>query len=399
MGYDETLLVKCIVVEVIIASIIAIATVLSYGQVVSPLFAFSFFIPLIYIFRKIKSFSKELLLLTVLCLLHVWFSGMICGGALNFNYFKKVIMFLSFAYLAYYAVNVNSCNEKLLNLIKLFPVISGIVMVVAYFFLGKTEMRGGGITLGFSNPNAAGIWLLHLILYGFLYVLECSEKKARLLYIPIIIALLILLDLTKARSCYIALVFFGVVLFLGILGIQVNKFMCFAVVLIPLIFTFFYMNIVDSNWVQTEFAFMISEGKPLTSRMAIWNDAFEAIREHFFLGDYCGISDGTGMSQLHNTHLDVLSSYGIVPFILFIKILYKSTLKTLEKANGVYKYAAFASFCAVLIMGTIEAAIVSGSMGLNLLTIGFIVLGTADVNNDKSEEKDGKHLKPRRRII
>lgn len=89
------------------------------------------------------------------------------------------------------------------------------------------------------------------------------------------------------------------------------------------------------------------------------------------------------MSQLHNTHLDVLCSYGIVPFLLFIKLLYKNIIQILRKANTFYKYAAFTSFCAVLIMGTFEAAVVSGSMGLNLLTVGFIVLGIADPDRER----------------
>lgn len=384
MCYNDKILARCIMTEVIIASIIAMATVLGYESIVSPLFAISFFIPLIYVSRTVRSFPKELLILTVLCLLHVLFNGMQYGGALGFNYFKKAIMLLSFMYLANYAVGIRCYEAICINLIKSAPVIAGVVMVVSYFYFGKTEVWGGGIILGFTNPNTAGMWLFHLILYGVLYVLECPKKKIRLLYIPIIIAMLSMLELTKTRSCYIALAFFSILLCLRIFKIQANKFLCFVILLIPLVYALIYINIADSSWFQTKFAFMISEGKPLTSRVNIWKEAFEVIRNHFVLGDYCGISNGTGTSQLHNTHLDVLCSYGFVPFLLFIQILYKSIVQTVEKANTFYKYAAFASFCSVLIMGTFEAAVVSGAMGLNLLTIGFLVLATVD--EDKIEE-------------
>ena len=383
LSHNETVLTRCIAAEIAVASIIAMATVLSYSQIVSPLFSLSFMIPLIYISRRVKSFSKELLLLTVLCLFHVWFNGMVYGGALNFGYFKKLIMFLSFIYLSYYAVNISLCRARLLNVIKTSPLIAGVVMVVSYFFLGKTELWAGGITLGFNNPNTAGIWLLHLILYGILYVLECPKKKIRILYVPIIAAMFRMLELTRTRSCYIALAFFAVLLFLRIFKIQINTSICFAIAVAPLICTFIYLNIADSYWFQSKFAFLVSDGKPLTSRMSLWTHAFEVIKTHFLFGDYCGISNGTGMSQLHNTHLDVLCSYGIVPFLLFIKLLYKNIIQILRKANTFYKYAAFTSFCAVLIMGTFEAAVVSGSMGLNLLTVGFIVLGIADPDHER----------------
>lgn len=384
MCYDEKILAKCIMTEVIISSIIAMATVLGYETVVSPLFAISFLIPLIYVSCTVRSFPKELLMLMVLCLLHVLFNGMQYGGMLGFDYLKKVIMFLSFIYLVYYAVDIRLCKAIYINLIKIAPVIAGVVMVVSYFYLGKTEVWGGGIILGFTNPNTAGMWLFHLILYGILYVLECPKKKIRLVYIPVIIALLRMLALTKTRSCYIALFFLAMLLCLRIFKIQANKFLCFVMLLLPLVYALIYINIAYSDWFQTKFAFMISEGKSLTSRVKIWKEAFEVIRNHFVLGDYYGISNGTGVSQLHNTHLDVLCSYGFIPFLLFIKILYKCTVQTIEKANTFYKYAAFASFCAVLIMGTFEASIVSGAMGLNLLTIGFLVLATVD--EEKMEE-------------
>ena len=60
---------------------------------------------------------------------------MVYGGALNFGYFKKLVMFLSFVYLSYYAVNISLCRTRLLNVIKTSPLIAGVVMVVSYFFL------------------------------------------------------------------------------------------------------------------------------------------------------------------------------------------------------------------------------------------------------------------------
>lgn len=91
-----------------------------------------------------------------------------------------------------------------------------------------------------------------------------------------------------------------------------------------------------------------------------------------------GITIGSHVKIGANTYVDVLASYGVVPFILFIKILYGSVTSTMDRAYSFHKYASLCAFYAVLIMGTFEAAMVAGSMGLNLLTVGLLVLANVD---------------------
>lgn len=378
MSSDEKALSFCFLTEILLASIIGMATVLKMPSIVSPLFYISIFVPGIFVFRYLKTFPRVLLLLVACCIANVSINGMLYDGVMNFDYYKKVIMFLVFMVLIYYSIELKCCRKILIDLLEVFPIIAGLMFVIAYYYLGNTSTWGGGLSLGFSNPNTAGMWLLHLILYGILFLLDSSKGWMRFLYVPVIMAMLPMLELTRTRSCYIALAFFAIMLVLRVFKIKANKVLCLVITVLPIVYAIVYLNLVYTNWFQTKFSFMASEGKTLNSRVGVWNESFESIKEHFVFGNYCGISNGTGQSQLHNTHVDVLASYGVVPFLAFLKIIYDTITTSVRNSNSFYKYAAISAFCAVLIMGTFEAAMVAGSMGLNLLTVGLIVLANSD---------------------
>jgi len=134
--------------------------------------------------------------------------------------------------------------------------------------------------------------------------------------------------------------------------------------------------------------FMVSEGKNLTSRVRIWSRALNGFMKHPIFGNYSGLSRGTGQSQMHNTHIDVLASYGIIPFVFFLKILYDRVMQSSRKTTSMYQTAAFSAFCAVVVTGTFEAAMVAGAMGLNLLTVGLLLLAQNEVQQT-TENKRG----------
>lgn len=109
----------------------------------------------------------------------------------------------------------------------------------------------------------------------------------------------------------------------------------------PLLFAGLYMRVVDAPFFARFFSFATAEGKELNSRTDIWEPAFRRFASSPVLGAYCQISDGTGMSQLHNTHVDILVSYGTSVLVL-------------------------AGFICVLLLGIGEAALFSGGLGITL---------------------------------
>ena len=368
-----------IVCEIIIATLISIMTTIHNEEIVSILFASSFILSFVYLRHYLKCFPLFPLLLIGLCSLNIMFNVFLSNGIISFNYLKKLIMFISFILMMYYSSSQGGLVDgKILALINVIPIIGAVELIVSFFFFFFTEILAHAVLLGFSNSNFAGMWLLHFILYAAILLFDCKEHKWLVLLLPIIALMCWLLFLTETRSCFIALVAFVIILALGFFNIRLPSWSCTVIASFPVFFAFIYLKFINTDWVKNTFSFMISEGKGLNSRVWIWNNALDFYSKHPLLGDYYGISYGTGQFQLHNTHLDILCSYGLVPLILFIFILTRLLKQMLEKAETIKKYAAFAAFCSVLIMGSFEAAVVSGAMGMNMLTVGFIVLAIGD---------------------
>ena len=379
--------------EILIAVIISVMTTIHLYNIVSLLFSISFVLLFIYLMQIYNRFPVLPLFLSVICLLNVIINAFLNNGNLSFEYLKKLIMFITFVLML-----TQSCtegpdvSERAFKILKFFPILGAIELISSFFFLGNTSTLAHAITLGFSNPNFAGMWLLHFILYAVLLFMNYKEHKLLVLMAPVIILLGWLLYLTGARSCFLALAVFFLMLILKKLNIVVPPWACTIIAVFPFVFAFIYVRIIENPWVNNTFGFLVSVGKGLNSRVGIWNNAIDVFLNHPLFGDYYGISHGTGQSQLHNTHLDVMCSYGLVPIILYVVIIKKTLQRILAQAVSFNQYGAFSAFCTVLIVGCFEAAMVSGAMGMNLLTIGYVVLAYENL-----KQKDGKIYHDNRR--
>lgn len=136
------------------------------------------------------------------------------------------------------------------------------------------------------------------------------------------------------------------------------------VVLFPLIFVIVYMLVIDLDGINELFSFMVGEGKQLSSRVKIWKPALDAFRQSPLFGAYFQISDGTGESQMHNSHLDILVSYGVVAFAVFCYYIYSIMQRIKNREN--YDQIAFIAFICTFLLGIGEAAIFSGGLGIYL---------------------------------
>ena len=384
----------CITVEVLLASMIAILTAIGQTGLVSLLFAISFIVAFGYTLFDTLERKKMHIggLLALSCLFSVLYSGIREEATFGFSYFKKLIMFCAFVFLLYYATKADfSVPISLLRALELASLVAGAFLVLSYYVLGNREQMAGGITLGFSNPNFTGMWLLHFFLLGVLFVIRAFDggSKLRLLYIPILPFLLHLIGLTLARSCLFGVIFFLLSLVLSRLLYKIPRIVTWFVVLFPLVYAVLYLSIVDTEWVRETFSFLVSAGKDLNSRVDIWQASFENFRNAPIFGNYAGLGDGTGQFQLHNTHIDVLCSYGLLSLLLFLKFLSDRIVFVFKHARSFGDRAAVFAFCTVVAVGAFEAAMVAGSMGLNLLTVSFCVfaLGSRSGYKRRTEHK------------
>jgi O-antigen ligase len=302
---------------------------------------------------------------------------------ISFNYFKKYFMFGS-TIIFLLIVTVIIVDTKLLKFILKMNLVLCLVYFLFYFF-GDAPYYGGGLTLNYSNPNLLALWLLHSVLYSIISFVYFKSKALRILLIITIIILLTMVLETRTRSVLLELAIFAIILASIFMRrrFMFGKMSTALFVLFPLIFAIIYMVQIYNPIIGESLNFLSSPGKGLDSRFSIWSNAFEVIKNNFVFGNYNKISEGTGMSQLHNTHIDVIASYGCFVFVAFIIYLYKITFRIAKSCETRLQKIALASFFAVLIMGSGEAAFVSGSVGMYILSCSFLLIARYKPNNER----------------
>lgn len=336
-----------------------------------------------------QTYNAILLASFVLVFVNISISGP--GG---FDYYKKAIMYI--AALAWF-ICCNSIRVSKRTVYYFFGINLLLIFLYLNFYRHGLEFFEGQLllTLNFSNPNLTGMFLLHSLLYIGIFIVcikDITKRKFNrilllLISIPLFCNVLGLLMMTGSRSSLMSLMFFGFLLVLDMLcrkRFWLKKWALILLAAFPFIFVFIYITYAGTIGDTVSFG-MESAGKSNTSRNHVWLPIIENIWHYFVIGDYYGISGGSGVSQLHNTHLDVYASYGIVPLLLYIYLLYKLMYNASSRSHSFIQRSGLYAFISVLVLCSFEASLVAGSAGLFLLTGGFLMI--TNLNNHKSSPR------------
>lgn len=358
-----------IVLELLLVSGIFVLATLKINNIVSLLFALTFILLAMFIFINGKLNDIKVWFVVLLAVFNVILDSLLQNSNLTFDYMKKVIMFSSFL-LMLSLCSQYQVNSFVVKLLKYIPIVLSYYAVASFFILGNTITYAGGITLGLGNPNFTGMWLLHLFVFDAINTIDNNNKPiVRILAAFVGILLVYLIDLTLARASMMGVIAFGILLVIGYLyHKKMPDFVILICVLFPFIFMVLYLSFVGTDWANETFSFLVSEGKSLSSRNAIWLGVLSVYNQSPFIGSYSILSHGTGASQAHNIHLDTLASYGPFVLIMFLGILFFSLRKLNKKVINSVQLGAICAFLAIIVSGTFEAGLVAGAMGLNILT-------------------------------
>ena len=359
---------------------IVLFTLLGMASVVSLLFYATFFVLVIalaeQLFKeRINGVHLCLGVLVLLTLIHVCLTSQV----LSFGYLRKFIMFSCTMLLFVYIYKLNVTRRLVAAIIKINIVIA-ILYPVAYYILGIRDEVVESLTMHFSNPNLTGMYLLHSLLYCVLAMWCYRSKLVKMLLLLLAVPLYQLMSLTRTRSCMIA--FWGFIIMVVVSHlwggkITVTRLVSFCMVMLPFVIVFVYLYLCNAGYITKNpevTMFESAEGKSMMSRYKIWTKALEYYRASPIFGAYGTLGGGSGMSQMHNTHLDVLVSYGTIPFALFLFLLNKCINRVLTFVSSSYQKMAMFALYAVLISGSFEAALVSGGVGMYILSCGFLII-------------------------
>lgn len=371
-----------------IASILIVLSVLKYDKLISNIFYVSFFITLAFwiyklFINRLSVIDYLSFIIIILSILNVFINSSLTSVTLSFNYIKKVIMFATCIMFldTMTKINLNSHTKEYILCVNFFV---SIVMIILYFANGNSMYMFNGIvtkylTFSFSNPNTASLYLFSIAIYLLLFLKYYQNFLLKLISLVIFMFFIYFIYETGSRNALFAIII-SVVLFVVITFkkndsvIKVPTIVKIFVVVWPIIFVFIYLKVVDSEFIGETFSFLVSKGKDLNSREKMWIFALENYNKSPIFGAYAQISDGTGLGQMHNSHLDALCSYGIIPFIVLLLYLYliikKIGLNTSDKESALTTIF----FMSFIFLGVGEAILFSGGLGFYILCgtmIGF----------------------------
>lgn len=363
------------------------------------------FIWLFYLYYKLNKFicPKEKKLV-ITCALLSFFNVFACSLSLDFNYYNKLVMFICFLLLLTVSSSIYITRKDCLPVlvINLFICILYPLFFQSGFSLDE-EAGSVFLTLGFTNSNLTGMFLLNSMLYVSILIIYAFEAIGKFFYRILTVALLLsvlaglasLLYMTGCRSSMLSYVAFIALLLCEFTHkFKIKNAYIFLWSLFPLLFMFAYIYINESGISNLfDFSAGFEQGKTSDSRLMVWLPSLKAFADNWLMGDYYGISNGTGKSQLHNTHLDVLVSYGIIPFMLFVKILYNNIKRVVIKLDTHFNRICLYAFVVCWISGAFEAILVSGGEDLYVLTCGFLMLANSIQNGNNAYENSFNKLR------
>lgn len=368
--------------DYLLAMLIMLSQVLEYGSFTSPFFYMTFIVTvLLWICTVGESFTKLdlfTLIIIVVALLAVLVNGIAAGAAFSFSYLKKYIMFAC-TLLFFASAGRNGVDGNTRRMLVVMQLIVTAGMLFAY--LTRTismYMLDGQVSsylvFRFTNPQLTALFLACMIMFLILAVMQERSWFLKILSAAAVCCNGFFLIETQCRTAQIAVAVFLVVLLERILLRRVRapiwKWVMAVSAVMPILVVVIYMQLLNQEWFQKVFAFMTGEGKGLDSRYTIWSYALSLLRESPVFGAYCEASDGSGYFQLHNSHLDTAVSYGILTMILVCIFLYIVMKRIRERTDAgsqeikSYRSVALIGFICVILLGSGEAAVFSGGLGI-----------------------------------
>lgn len=364
---------------------IAVTQILGMGDLTSILYLVTFPLTLALWMRSVRKTitgTDFLMLGTVmLALVGVLLDAGLSGIPLTFSYIKKLIMFVM-TLMFLQTTHRMRADRSLVRFVNVVVDLLTVIFIIMYF-LDNRDMHlidgrmSSYLTFQFSNPNLTAMFLVNLYMLE-LYRLFTREKwYLKLIHIGMAVFLAWFILETRSRNVLLTLAAFTLVcawlVFKSRRRLRITKTFAGLAAWSPAIFVAAYMVLVSSDWVQKLFEFLTGEGKKLISRVEIWQRALDHLKYSPLIGSYGGISDGTGMSQMHNTHLDIACSYGLVVMILVCVLLTRYLWQKGRYYDNKANYIYILGFACAIMLGIGEAALFSGGIGVHIL-IGTLLL-------------------------
>ncbi len=369
---------------VFLASLIFILNITNNEERITSVFYVTFVLVLALYLLNCKRYFQLLDILAVvivmLAMISVAVNYLLSDGAASFDYFKKVLIFSTTILFMIICTKIPISRFSVNYLIWTFTLLS--VFCLVYYYLNRSSLYSGLNLLYFNleNPNFAGLFFAVFSMSQFAFAMRKTFLAQRILHIALGVFCVYLVFQTQARNAEISLILYAVVSVLMLLvfffkkkDVAIPKWLGVFTAVFPIAFALLYVSLVSNSFFQSLFSFFSGIGKGLDARESIWRFAFENVKAHPVFGAYYQISDGTGMSQMHNTHVDIVASYGIPVLIIVCCYLYLLIVNG-KRYTNIMPFMCMLAFMFSITLGMGEAALFSGGQGLYVFVSSFLLL-------------------------
>lgn len=342
-------------------------------------FFISFLLWLSTLAEKVERLDILAFFICVIAFINVVINGLLEGASFSFEYFKKYIMFCCTVVFLAAAVKIE-IESKTQTFLECLYICLGVFLIFMYFTQNRRMHILNGLytsylTFRFTNPNLTGLFLACMIMF----LVHASFHKKRImgkcLFFLVAAVDTFFLYQTQSRNSMLAVAAFlccFLFVFLKKRCLVLKDWVLWLVAMVPLLFAIVYMEFVQNPVFAKMFSFIVSEGKDLDSRTVIWSKAFSAFLPSPVFGAYCQVSNGTGSFQLHNTHVDILISYGVVVLAMICVFLHGVLRSVQLKVCSREQSLSLIGFLCVILLGLGEAALFSGGLGIYLFAGVFL---------------------------
>lgn len=371
---------------VLLAAGMVVAQVLGMESITSYMFLLSFPVTVLLwagTLRETVTGRDLLVLITVaLALIMVLINASITGTGLSFDYLRKLVIF-AVTLLFLQAGSRLKIDKKMVRFINLVADILVLFLIAAYFLLNVRmfQLRGrvsNYLTFHMDNPNLTALFLACLYMLEMHRLFSPEKWYQKVLHIVMAVFLALFIIQTQSRNCLVVMAVFtllcGWLMFRGKFKMRLGKVTSAVLAAFPALFLVVYLLLVYTPVIQNVFDFLVGEGKKLDSRIQIWTAALNHLKEGPLQGVYSQVSQGTGSFQMHNTHLDIACSYGVIVLILVCIVLYQYLHQQGREYATKPAFIYMMGFASAITLGIGEAALFSGGLGLYIFVGSFLML-------------------------
>lgn len=370
------------------AGAIVCLQVIHMGRYVSFCFYATFYLTLAFWIscarQKTQRLEVWILACLIIALINVLINAALSGTTVTMQYLKKLLSFFS-TLLFFSAAYKTEPKASLCRWIYRVLDFVSVCLIAAYFYQGQRAYLFNGVvsnylTFGFTNPNLTGLFLAGIIMLEMNRLPTLTRSWKQIPAWAEICFLLFFLLKTQARNALFAVLLFLILFFALPLRkanqLHFGKTVSKIAAVWPLLFAGIYIPLLQLPGVVKQLSFLGSAGKKLTSRMEIWLRALRHWTSSPIFGAYAQASGGAGSSQYHNTHIDILVSYGPIVLCIVCFVLY-SLIYMDGKRQSRQQFLLTIGFACEIVLGVGEAAVFSGGLGVYLYAGTFLLLRNA----------------------